>query len=184
MGNETTPETLKIDFDPERLAYVGSQFIDGKPTQGTEYTRTDTISEIRRQNAALKEFVNFILFINSGESKVIDKGRELSIIVGKIATEKDIELGLENDIRDEVISVADWMLTDTAAMPAPSKAEVARELRTLFSRKFPFDDDIDYHDVMTTLKEWEDAERDKALAALSADRQQMEANEVNDVGSK
>ncbi len=119
MSEETMPE--KIWARPHVVndnGLVMPYMTHDRDKAAKEYLCADgeTITELRRQNAALKEFVNFILFSNSGESKVIDKGRELSIIVDKIATEKDIALGLENDIGDEIIGVADWMLTDTAAI--------------------------------------------------------------------
>lgn len=120
-------------------------------------------TELRRQNAALKEFANAIvdIAIQSQAHSINISGAEIEDIAKKHTIIEGEREG----------RFAGWMLTDASAMPAPSKAEVAREFwdavekRAKELRQHPdyngYDEDawqVSYDEARALiLKEWEDA---------------------------
>ena len=170
MSNEM-PEELyaSTELDCSDLVLAHRQHEDG----AVHYTRTDTIpdvTELRRQLAALKEFANKVLNMAAEGDGIYDDevqalAEKLSLLVKKTATQEDLDsdemlqMRYDLEVGGTFLDYAPWMLTDTAAMPAPSRAEVAREFAKAV---FEHADIVGYFGPLCmkeVLKEWENETR-------------------------
>ena len=167
MSNEM-PEELyaSTELDCSDLVLAHRQHEDGD----AHYIRADKYAELRRQNAALKEFANKVLNMAAEGDGIYDDevqalAEKLSLLVKKTATQEDLDsdemlqMRYDLEVGGTFLDYAPWMLTDTAAMPAPSRAEVAREFAKAV---FEHADIVGYFGPLCmkeVLKEWENETR-------------------------
>ena len=122
------------------------------------------VAELQRQNAVLKAL--FRKLFDEASWTVYDtiqnEAREGGVIIPHEVTQEDIDdVRFDNgecELGDTVYVMSDWMQSDTAKIPIPSKVEVAREFMDDVSLRVD-DTGMRFEGAADdVLKEWEDAE--------------------------
>jgi len=141
MSNETMPEKTYTSQYPG-MAKTARQLAEEFPDLIVGELGRD-VSELQRQNAALKAFV--------------EKAVDLSAVSSGVTSDDLMTIASMTGLLDEDGGFDDWMTDDTAKIPIPSRTEVAREF---VKAVFELADINGYFGPLCmkeVLKEWENA---------------------------